>query len=83
VVVQDSATGVSLQLTNLHGDVVATASASPSVDKMTGTFEFDELRKSEAVGSATIWLARWGGAAHGTPGWGHPDWSAELRPSVG
>jgi RHS repeat-associated protein len=41
--VQDSSTGVSLQLTNLHGDVIATASLSPTATKPTATFEFDEF----------------------------------------
>jgi RHS repeat-associated protein len=49
---QDSSEGTSLQLTNLHGDVVATASANPTVEKLTATFEFDEFGnpKSGQVG---------------------------------
>jgi RHS repeat-associated protein len=41
--VQDSATGVSLQLTDLHGNIVATASLSPTATEPTARFEFDEF----------------------------------------
>jgi RHS repeat-associated protein len=41
--VQDSASGTLLQLTNLHGDVVATASLSTTATKPVSTFEFDEF----------------------------------------
>jgi RHS repeat-associated protein len=41
--IQDSVEGVSLQLTNLHGDVVATASLSPTATEPTAKFEFDEF----------------------------------------
>jgi RHS repeat-associated protein len=41
--VQDSSEGTILQLSNLHGDTVATASANPAVEKLTATFEFDEF----------------------------------------
>ncbi len=41
--IQDSVAGTSLQLTNLHGDVVATASLSQTATKPTATFEFDEF----------------------------------------
>jgi RHS repeat-associated protein len=41
--IQDSVQGTSLQLTNLHGDVVATASLSPSATEPTAKFEFDEF----------------------------------------
>jgi RHS repeat-associated protein len=41
--IQDSANGTALQLTNLHGDVVATASLSPEATKLLATFEFDEF----------------------------------------
>jgi RHS repeat-associated protein len=40
---QDSSEGTSLQLGNLHGDVVATTSANPMAEKLTATFEFDEF----------------------------------------
>ena len=43
VAIHDSVTGVSLQLSNLHGDIVATASPSQSATKPTATFEFDEF----------------------------------------
>jgi hypothetical protein len=35
--IQDSVTGTALQLTNLHGDVVATASLSQSATGLTGS----------------------------------------------
>ncbi len=41
--IDTSASGVALQLTNLHGDVVATATLSQSATKPTATFEFDEF----------------------------------------
>jgi RHS repeat-associated protein len=41
--IQDSATGTTLQLTNLHGDVIATASLSIEATKPLATFEFDEF----------------------------------------
>ena len=41
--VQDSASGTLLQLTNLHGDVVGTASLSTTATKPVSTFEFDEF----------------------------------------
>src|SRR5262249_24557899 len=41
--VQESGTGITFQLTNLHGDVVATAESSPTVTKLTATLRFDEF----------------------------------------
>ena len=41
--IQDSSKGTSLQLTDLHGDVVATASLSETATKPTATFQFDEF----------------------------------------
>jgi RHS repeat-associated protein len=41
--IQPSSGEVSLQLANLHGDVVATASLSGTATKPTATFEFDEF----------------------------------------
>jgi RHS repeat-associated protein len=43
VAIQPSSGEISLQLTNLHGDVVATASLSPTATKPTATYEFDEF----------------------------------------
>jgi RHS repeat-associated protein len=40
--IQPNSGETSLQLTNLHGDVVATASLSPSAKEPTAKFEFDE-----------------------------------------
>jgi len=41
--IQSSTGETSLQLTNLHGDVVATASLSPTAKEPTAKFEFDEF----------------------------------------
>lgn len=41
--IQDSAKGTTLQLTNLHGDIIATASTNPEATKLLATFEFDEF----------------------------------------
>jgi RHS repeat-associated protein len=41
--IQESAGETSLQLTNLHGDIVATTSLSATATKPTATFEFDEF----------------------------------------
>jgi RHS repeat-associated protein len=41
--VQENSGTTTLQLTNLHGDVVATASTSPSETKLQATFQFDEF----------------------------------------
>ena len=49
--IQDSASGTTLQLTNLHGDVVGTASLSQSATKPTATFEFDEFGNPKQAGS--------------------------------
>jgi RHS repeat-associated protein len=55
--IQSSATGTSLQLTNLHGDIVATASLSPTATKLTATFEFDEFGNPKQAGSQRFgWL---------------------------
>jgi hypothetical protein len=55
--IQDSASGVALQLTNLHGDVVATASLSPEATKPTATFEFDEFGNPKGAGPGRFgWL---------------------------
>ena len=55
--IKDSATGTALQLTNLHGDVVATASLSHSATKPTATFEFDEFGNPRQAGTPRFgWL---------------------------
>ncbi len=41
--VQESGKEVELQLTNLHGDVSATAALSPSATELKATFKFDEF----------------------------------------
>jgi RHS repeat-associated protein len=41
--IQDSANGITFQLANLHGDIVATASADPNATRLLDTFEFDEF----------------------------------------
>ena len=40
---QDSASGITFQLANLHGDIVATASDDPNATRLLSTFEFDEF----------------------------------------
>lgn len=44
--IQESGKEVELQLTNLHGDVVATAALSPTVTELKGTLGFDEFGNS-------------------------------------
>jgi RHS repeat-associated protein len=41
--VQDSGSGITFQVTNMHGDVVATAEASPTATKLKATFRSDEF----------------------------------------
>lgn len=41
--IQDSAKGVSLQLSDLHGDIAGTASLSQTASGPTATFQFDEF----------------------------------------
>jgi RHS repeat-associated protein len=48
VAVQDSAKGTTLQLTDLHGNVVATASPSSTETKLLATFRFDEFGNPKA-----------------------------------
>jgi RHS repeat-associated protein len=43
--IQQSSGEISLQLTNLHGDVVATAGVSPTETKPTANYEFDAFGK--------------------------------------
>jgi RHS repeat-associated protein len=49
--IQESSGGVTFQLTDLHGDVVATAEPSPTATKLKATFRFDEFGEPES-GSA-------------------------------
>lgn len=41
--IQESGKETQLQLTNLHGDVAATAALSPTVTELKGTYRFDEF----------------------------------------
>jgi RHS repeat-associated protein len=41
--IQESGGGVTFQLTDLHGDVVAAAESSPSATKLKATYRFDEF----------------------------------------
>lgn len=55
--IDSSASGVALQLTNLHGDAVATAALSHAATKPTATFEFDEFGNPKQAGSPRFgWL---------------------------
>lgn len=49
--VQESASGTSLRVTNLHGDVVAKASLSPAETKLLATYLFDEFGNPVGAGS--------------------------------
>jgi RHS repeat-associated protein len=55
--IQNSSSGTLLQLTNLHGDVVATASPSPSATELASTSEYDEFGNPEKGSPARFgWL---------------------------
>src|SRR5260221_5682100 len=55
--IQDSAKGTTLQLRNLHGDIVATASANPEATKHLTNFEFDQFGHPKQAGGAKYgWL---------------------------
>lgn len=55
--IQSSSAGVALQLTNLHGDVVGTASLSQSATKPTASFESDEFGNPKGAGPGRFgWL---------------------------
>ena len=57
VAVQDSTTGVGLQIENLHGDLVAVADISPSAAKPTTIMDFDEFGTPKSSSSARYgWL---------------------------
>jgi RHS repeat-associated protein len=47
IAIQDSSKGMTLQLTNLYGDVVATADPNPATTKLLATFRFDEFGNPE------------------------------------
>jgi RHS repeat-associated protein len=49
--IQESGGGVTFQLTDLHGDVVAAAESSPTATKLKATYRFDEFGEPES-GSA-------------------------------
>jgi RHS repeat-associated protein len=50
--IQESGKEVELQLTNMHGDVSATAALSPTVTALKGTFTSDEFGNPTSSGSA-------------------------------
>jgi len=55
--IQDSASGTTLQLANLHGDVVATASLDPAATGLLSTFDATEFGIPRATPSARYgWL---------------------------
>jgi RHS repeat-associated protein len=55
--VQDSAKGTTLQLVNLHGDIVATATTNPEATKLLATNEFDEFgNPKQSSGPQFGWL---------------------------
>jgi len=55
--IQESGKEVELQLTNLHGDVSATAALSPTVTELKGTFRSDEFGNPTGGGAGRFgWL---------------------------
>lgn len=58
VAIQESGTGVSFNLTSLHGDVVATADPSPTATKLKATQSYDEFgnQTGGASGARYGWL---------------------------
>lgn len=55
--IQKSSGTTTLQLANLHGDIVATASVDPEATKLLSTFEFDEFGNPKGGGHAKYgWL---------------------------
>jgi RHS repeat-associated protein len=62
--IQESAGGVTFQLTDLHGDVVAAAEPSPTATKLKATYRFDEFGEPESGSAGRFgWL---GGKARRT-----------------
>lgn len=56
VAIHDSATGTELQLTNMHGDVIATATTSSVAPGPMGTFEADEFGVPRSPAPRFGWL---------------------------
>ena len=56
VALHDSAQGTILQLANMHGDIVATASLDPEATKLLATFESDEFGKPKGEAKRYGWL---------------------------
>jgi RHS repeat-associated protein len=55
--IQESGKEVELQLTDLHGDLVATAALSPEVTKLKETFSYDEFGNNTSGGNPRFaWL---------------------------
>lgn len=50
--VQESSGTTTFKLTDLHGDVVASASSSPTATSLLATYRFDEFGELEGLGSA-------------------------------
>jgi RHS repeat-associated protein len=64
IAIQDSSKGTTLQLTDVHGDVVATADPNPATTKLLATFRFDEFGNPEEGSAGRFgWL---GGAQRRT-----------------
>jgi hypothetical protein len=81
--VQESGSGTTLRLTNMHGDVVAKASISPMETKLLATYRFDEFGNPLAGSAGAVRLARRAAAQNGTRFRGDPDGSAELHSRSG
>lgn len=57
IAIQDSTKGTTLQLTSLHGDIVATAGLDPETTKLLTTFESDEFGNPKgSVPAKYSWL---------------------------
>lgn len=57
VAIQESGKEVELQLTNLHGDVSATAALNPAATELKGTFRYDEFGNQTSSGPGRFgWL---------------------------
>ena len=81
--IQASSTETLLQLTNLHGDVVASATLSPSATEPVATFEHDEFGVPKLGRDPAVRLARFPRAPDGICERYSSDGGAELRAYAG
>ena len=81
--IEKSSGETTLQLTNLHGDVVATASVNPAETKLLSTQEFDEFGNPEQSEVGPIRLAGGEGTEDRAALGRDPDGQAQLRARPG